>query len=111
MPDQKTLKFWIDPLGTTASVSTSASGTLTLIDPGTIVPLGDDEFKQLLNESNEANETFAKAKDEFRKEHGVEWDPKIKFTFPAALEHSKELIGLRDRAARLIARVLATPRK
>jgi len=112
--EKKTVRFWFDPKGTTASVSTSGtstSTTLTLIDPGRIVPLSDDEFKKLLNESKEAKDEFDKAKDEFRKEHGIEWDPKIKFTSAAAIEHSKKLIELRDKAARLFARVLATPRR
>jgi hypothetical protein len=112
--EKKPLKFWIGEFSTSTSVSTSGtseSTTLMPIDPGQIVPLSDDEFKKLLSERSEADRKFARAKDEFRKVHGLEWDPRIRFTSPVAIEDSKRLLELRDNAARLVAKVLATPRK
>ena len=115
MPDIKP-EFWANVNATTTSLSSSASSTsvttiLFKVDPGPIVPLRDDGFKKLLADSNEANSAFEGAKSAFQKEHGIAWEPQLKFTSAKMTEDSQKLLALRNEAMRLLAKLLATPRK
>jgi hypothetical protein len=111
---QKTLTFWVNPLGTTAAVSTSGTSTitnLTTIQIPAAPSTSDEDLKNLVKESYEANAVFEAAKMVFQKKHGFEWNPHIKFTSDDAIADSQKIIALRDKATHLFAKVLAASRK